>query len=110
MLDRLLARLSLAQSGADLGVDWEKAQNDVAALRGQIEVLQHRLDALEKTTHDQQKSLEAANQWSRSRRRSRRPSYCGAVQPRPAALNFKASRRSRGKLFQDFLPASRRTS
>src|SRR5207249_9298906 len=51
------------KSGADLAVDLEKAQNDVTALRGQIEVLQHRLDALEKTTQEQQKALEAANQF-----------------------------------------------
>ena len=50
------------KSGADLAVDLEKAQNDVTALRGQIEVLQHRLDALEKLSQDQQKSLDAANQ------------------------------------------------
>ncbi len=50
------------KSGADLAVDLEKAQNDITALRGQIEVLQHRLDALEKAQADQQKGLEAANQ------------------------------------------------
>lgn len=51
------------KSGADLSVDLEKAQNDVTALHGQIEVLQHRLDALEKLSQDQQKALEAANQF-----------------------------------------------
>ena len=50
------------KSGADLAVDLEKAQNDVTALRGQIEVLQHRIEALEKLSQDQQKGLEAANQ------------------------------------------------
>jgi tol-pal system protein YbgF len=50
------------KSGADLAVDLEKAQNDVTALHGQIEVLQHRIDALEKLTGDQQKALEAAGQ------------------------------------------------
>ena len=50
------------KSGADLSVDLEKAQNDVTALHGQIEVLQHRLDALEKLSQEQQKALEAANQ------------------------------------------------
>src|SRR3954463_3575137 len=49
------------KSGADLAVDLEKAQNDVVALRGQIEVLQHRIDALEKTTGEQQKQLDTAN-------------------------------------------------
>lgn len=50
------------KSGADLAVDMEKAQNDITALHGQIEVLQHRLDALEKLSQDQQKSLDTANQ------------------------------------------------
>ena len=50
------------KSGADLAVDLEKAQNDVTALRGQIEVLQHRIEALEKLSQDQQKALETANQ------------------------------------------------
>src|SRR5438105_14094590 len=64
-LQDALDQLSRAarKSGADLAVDLEKAQNDVTALRGQIEVLQHRLDALEKTTQEQQKALEAANQF-----------------------------------------------
>ncbi|GAC1554217.1 MAG: tol-pal system protein YbgF [Myxococcales bacterium] len=35
------------KSGADLAVDLERAQNDVAQLRGQLEVLQHRQDELE---------------------------------------------------------------
>ena len=39
----------------------EKAQNDVTALRGQIEVLQHRLDALEKFQADAAQKLDAAN-------------------------------------------------
>jgi tol-pal system protein YbgF len=50
------------KSGADLAVDLEKAQNDVTALHGQIEVLQHRLDALEKLSTDQQKALDTAAQ------------------------------------------------
>ena len=51
------------KSGADLSVDLEKAQNDVTALHGQLEVLQHRLEALEKLSQDQQKALEVANQF-----------------------------------------------
>jgi tol-pal system protein YbgF len=51
------------KSGADLAVDLEKAQNDVTALRGQVEVLQHRIDALDKLAQEQQKALEAANQF-----------------------------------------------
>ena len=46
-LQEALDQLSRAarKSGVDLAVDLEKAQNDVTALRGQIEVLQHRLEA-----------------------------------------------------------------
>ena len=64
-LQDALDQLSRAarKSGADLAVDLEKAQNDVTALRGQIEVLQHRLDAIEKFQADAQKQLEAANQF-----------------------------------------------
>ena len=35
------------KSGADLGVDLEKAQNDLTVLRGQLEVLEHRIEVLE---------------------------------------------------------------
>ena len=63
-LQEALDALSRAarKSGADLAVDLEKAQNDVTELRGQIEVLQHRLDLLEKAQADSAKALEAANQ------------------------------------------------
>ena len=57
------------KSGADLAVDLEKAQNDVASLRGQIEVLQHRIDALEKHGQEQQKALDAANQIAAQRQK-----------------------------------------
>src|SRR4051812_40433071 len=62
-LQDALDQLSRAarKSGADLAVDVEKNQNETAALRGQLEVVQHRLDALEKTLQDQQKALDAAN-------------------------------------------------
>ena len=57
------------KSGADLSVDLEKAQNDVTALRGQAEVLQHRLDAVEKAQADQQKSVEEANKFMTQRQK-----------------------------------------
>src|SRR5947209_4906236 len=81
-LQEALDQLSRAsrKSGADLGVDLEKAQNDVAALRGQLEVLQHRLDALEKTTQNQQKSLDTANQVvAQQKKEQERPSDRGAL-------------------------------
>ena len=63
-LQDALDQLSRAarKSGADLAVDLEKAQNDIAALRGQIEVLQHRLDAAEKAQADAQQKLAQADQ------------------------------------------------
>jgi tol-pal system protein YbgF len=63
-LQDALDQLSRAarKSGADLGVDLEKAQNDLTAVHGQLEVIQHRLDALEKGQVDQQKAAEAAAQ------------------------------------------------
>jgi tol-pal system protein YbgF len=57
------------KSGADLAVDLEKAQNDIAALRGTQEVIQHRLDAIERTLADQQKTLEAMNQFVAQRQK-----------------------------------------
>jgi tol-pal system protein YbgF len=49
------------KSGADLAVDLEKAQNDVAQLHGQLEVLQHRQDELEaKQTERDKKVAETA--------------------------------------------------
>src|SRR5476649_892706 len=61
-LQDALDQLSRAarKSGADMGVDLEKAQNDLSAVHGQLEVLQHRLDAMEKAQTDQQKANEAA--------------------------------------------------
>ena len=62
-LQDALDQLSRAarKSGADLAVDVEKNQNDLAALRGQLEVIQHKLDALEKASADNQKSLDGMN-------------------------------------------------
>ena len=105
-LQEALDQLSRAsrKSGADMGVDLEKAQNDVAALRGQIEVLQHRLDAVEKTIRDQQKSVEAASQVvAQQKKEQERPSDKGAL------YNLARQRLDQGQpakardLFQDFL-------
>lgn len=48
------------KSGADLAVDLEKAQNDIAQVRGQLEVLLHRLDALDQANAERDKRLEEA--------------------------------------------------
>jgi tol-pal system protein YbgF len=46
------------KSGADLGVDLEKAQNDLAQIRGNLEVLAHRLDVVEQQNADRDKKIE----------------------------------------------------
>ena len=98
-----LARAS-RKSGADLAVDLEKAQNDVTALRGQVEVLQHRLDSVEKQSQDQLKASDALNQFlTQQKKEAEHPTDRGALynlaqkkleagQPAPARA-----------LFQDFL-------
>jgi tol-pal system protein YbgF len=95
------------KSGADLAVDLEKAQNDVTSLHGQIEVLQHRLDALEKLAQDQQKSVDAANQFVAQRQKDldkaehptdRMPIYTLARQKLDAGQVPRAR-----ELLQDFL-------
>src|SRR5438132_14366335 len=43
------------KSGADLGVDLEKAQNDLAQIHGTLEVIAHRLDALKQQLAEQGK-------------------------------------------------------
>lgn len=48
------------KSGADLSVDLEKAQNDIAQLKGLVEVLQHRLEQREGADAERDKKLEAA--------------------------------------------------
>jgi tol-pal system protein YbgF len=70
-LQDALDQLSRAarKSGADLAVDMEKAQNDLTSLHGQIEVIQHRLDALEKAQADQQKILDGLNQQAAQRQK-----------------------------------------
>src|SRR5437762_12982134 len=105
-LQDALDQLSRAarKSGADLAVDLEKAQNDIAALRGQLEVIQHRLDAQEKTAQEQQKTLEAANQFlAQQKKEQERPTDRGAL------YNLARQRLDQGQttkareLFQDFL-------
>ena len=92
-LQDALDQLSRAarKSGADLAVDVEKNQNDLAALRGQLEVIQHRLNAQEKTAQEQQK------------KEQERPTDRGAL------YNLARQRLDQGQttkareLFQDFL-------
>ena len=46
------------KSGADLGVDLEKAQNELAQIRGNQEVLAHRLDAIEQQNVERDKKID----------------------------------------------------
>jgi tol-pal system protein YbgF len=105
-LQDALDQLSRAarKSGADLAVDVEKNQNDMAALRGQLEVIQHKLDALEKAQADQQKSLDPLNQFVTLQKKEqehptdRGPLYNLARQKLDQGQPAKAR-----ELFQDFL-------
>jgi tol-pal system protein YbgF len=92
------------KSGADMAVDLEKAQNDVATLRGQVEVLQHRLDALDKQSQDNQKTLEAVNQFMAQRQKeAEHPSDRGALYNLARQkLDAGQTAQARG-LLQDFL-------
>ena len=49
------------KSGADLAVDLEKAQNDINGLHGQLEVIAHRLDAIDQGNADRDKRIEQAS-------------------------------------------------
>ncbi|MFL5377814.1 MAG: tol-pal system protein YbgF [Myxococcales bacterium] len=50
------------KSGADLAVDLEKAQNDLAQIRGTLEVIGHRLDAVDAQNAERDKKIEANTQ------------------------------------------------
>lgn len=47
------------KSGADLAVDLEKAQNDLAQIRGTLEVITHRLDAIDQQNAERDKKVDA---------------------------------------------------
>ena len=46
------------KSGADLAVDLEKTQNDLAAVHGLLEVLQHKVDAIEQANAERDRKLD----------------------------------------------------
>jgi tol-pal system protein YbgF len=105
-LQEALDQLSRAarKSGADLAVDLEKAQNDVAALRGQIEVLQHRLDAVEKTSQDQQKALDTTGQFVAQRQKElENPTDRGGLYNLARQKLDQGQSGKARELFQDFL-------
>jgi len=105
-LQEALDQLSRAarKSGADLAVDLEKAQNDVALLRGQIEVLQHRLDAVEKTEQDQQKALETTGQFvAQQKKEQENPTDRGGLYNLGRQKLDQGQTAKARELFQDFL-------
>src|SRR5438132_3323163 len=46
------------KSGADLAVDLEKAQNDLAQIRGTLEVVQHRLDQMDQANAERDRRID----------------------------------------------------
>jgi len=59
-LQEALDQLSRAarKSGADLAVDLEKAQNDLAQIRGMLEVSQHRLDQMDQANAERDRRID----------------------------------------------------
>src|SRR5438874_1949193 len=105
-LQDALDQLSRAarKSGADLAVDLEKAQNDITALRGQIEVLQHRLDAIEKAQQDQSQQLQAANQFVQQRQKEmEHPSDRGGLYNLARQKLEQGQTQKSRELFEEFL-------
>jgi tol-pal system protein YbgF len=57
------------KSGADLAVDLEKAQNDIAQIRGSLEVLQHRLDQMDQANADRDRRLDETSRMVAARQK-----------------------------------------
>jgi tol-pal system protein YbgF len=57
------------KTGADLAVDLEKAQQDLATLKGQLEVVNHKLEATDKAQADRDKKLDEVYTWATTRKR-----------------------------------------
>ncbi len=70
-MQTVLDRLDRAarKSGADLGVDLEKAQNDIAQLRGQLEVLQHKQDGLDQANAQRDQRIEEIAKFAQARQK-----------------------------------------
>ena len=58
------------KNGADLAVDLERAQGELAALKGQLEVINHKLDQSDKTQAERDKKLEDVVGWKSSREKA----------------------------------------
>ena len=57
------------KSGADLAVDLEKAQNDIAQIRGTLEVIQHRLDQLDQANVQRDQRIEETSRFIATRQK-----------------------------------------
>jgi tol-pal system protein YbgF len=57
------------KSGADLAVDLEKAQNDLAQLRGTQEVIQHRLDQTDRANADRDRRIDESAKFVATRQK-----------------------------------------
>jgi len=57
------------KSGADLAVDLEKAQNDIAQIRGTLEVVQHRLDQMDQANAERDRRIDENAKFVSSRQR-----------------------------------------
>src|SRR5207248_3949884 len=57
------------KSGADLAVDLEKAQNDIAQIRGTLEVVQHRLDQLDQANVQRDQRIEETSRFIATRQK-----------------------------------------
>jgi len=55
------------KTGADLAVDLEKAQGEVATLKGQIEVFLHKMEGFEKGLAERDKKLDDVHAWKLAR-------------------------------------------
>jgi tol-pal system protein YbgF len=57
------------KSGADLAVDLEKAQNDLAQIRGMLEVSQHRLDQMDQGNAERDRRIDESARFVANRQR-----------------------------------------
>jgi tol-pal system protein YbgF len=58
------------KTGADLAVDLEKAQQEITTLKGQLEVVNHKLEAEEKAQPERDKKLDELYAWRSSRQKA----------------------------------------
>jgi tol-pal system protein YbgF len=57
------------KSGADLAVDLEKAQNDIAQIRGTLEVIQHRLDQMDQANAQRDQRIDETSRFVATRQK-----------------------------------------